>query len=131
VSEKPSPPDLREFGARLERLRSEAQARKEVRPGEPTTGLGMAFAVAAHMVAGLLVGCGVGYGLDRWLGTAPAMLITFFFLGVAAGGLNVYRTVRGYGMALGYRPAEEREGRSTTAGRAGSTAGHDNDKERE
>jgi ATP synthase protein I len=66
----------------------------------------MAFAISTHMVAGLGVGAGIGYFLDRWLGTSPGMLIAFFVLGAAAGFLNVYRTVSRYGMAFGYRPAE-------------------------
>ncbi len=66
----------------------------------------MAFAISAHMVAGLGVGGGLGYLLDQWWGTSPALLIVFFVLGAAAGFLNVYRTVSRYGMAFGYRPAE-------------------------
>lgn len=65
----------------------------------------MAFAISTHMVAGLGVGAGLGYLLDRWLGTSPGLLIVFFVLGAAAGFLNVYRTVSHYGMAFGYRPA--------------------------
>ena len=112
MSEKPSPPSLQELDAQLQRLRAEAEAKKPgARPQEATTGLGMAFTVASHLVAGLGVGGGIGYLLDRSLGTSPLLLITFFILGAAAGGMNVYRTVRGYGMALGYRPAEDENGR--------------------
>jgi len=57
------------------------------------------------MVAGVGVGAFVGYWLDRWLGTSPWLLIVFFFLGSAAGMLNVYRVVTGIDMAMGYRPA--------------------------
>jgi len=102
----PRPEALRDLDARLERLRDETQP-SEQKPAvqEPTSGLGMAFAISAHLVAGLAVGAGVGYGLDRWLDTSPWLLIVFFFLGAAAGMLNVYRTVSGMGDAVGYRPA--------------------------
>jgi ATP synthase protein I len=69
--------------------------------------LGFAFAIASHLVAGLAVGAGIGYLLDRWLGTLPAFLLTFFVLGAGAGGMSIFRMVKGYGMALGFRRAEE------------------------
>jgi ATP synthase protein I len=103
----PSPRRLRDFDARLDRLRAETQGKEGKHGrGEPTTGVGMAFAIASHLVAGLMVGGGIGYLLDRWLETAPFLLITFFFLGAAGGGMNVYRQLKGYGLAVGYRPVE-------------------------
>ena len=43
------------------------------------------------MVGGVLVGAGLGWLLDRWLGTTPWGLIVFLLLGFAAGILNVMR----------------------------------------
>ncbi len=55
---------------------------------------------AWELSAGLLsfvVALGLGYWfgatLDRWLGTAPWLLWLFVFFGLAAGVLNVYRTM--------------------------------------
>jgi len=42
----------------------------------------------------LVLGGGLGWLLDRWWHTSPAMLILFFFLGAAAGIVNVFRTAR-------------------------------------
>jgi len=53
--------------------------------------------------------------LDRWLGTRPWGMIVMFFLGTAAGMLNVWRALTDQGMAVGYRrqqqstPAEDDE----------------------
>lgn len=106
MSHHPPPGSLQDLDERLKRLRAETEP-PEARPafGEPASGLGMAFMVAAHLVSGLAVGAGIGYLLDRGLGTKPWLLVTFFLLGAAAGGMNVYRTIRGYGMAVGYHPA--------------------------
>lgn len=116
MDEKPSPPSLQDLDARLKRLRAETGGNG---PGAGREGgqggLGMAFTIASHLVAGLGVGAGIGYLLDRSLGTSPGLLIAFFLLGAAAGGMNVYRTVRGYGMALGYRPIPPEAG-DTVAG---------------
>ncbi len=43
------------------------------------------------MVAGVLVGAGLGLLLDRWLGTSPWGLLVLLLLGFAAGVLNVMR----------------------------------------
>lgn len=106
MSHQPPPGSLQDLDERLKRLRAETEP-PEAKPafGEPVYGLGMAFTVAAHLVSGLGVGAGIGYLLDRGLGTKPWLLVTFFLLGAAAGGMNVYRTIKGYGLAVGYRPA--------------------------
>ncbi|KFB54029.1 ATP synthase [Anopheles sinensis] len=46
------------------------------------------------MVAALVVGVVVGYGLDRLCGTKPLFLILFSLIGGAAGMLNVWRAVK-------------------------------------
>jgi ATP synthase protein I len=43
-------------------------------------------------VAGVLVGGGIGWGLDRLLGISPWGLIVFLLLGFTAGVLNVMRS---------------------------------------
>ncbi len=65
--------------------------------------MGFALKVGIELVAALAVGVGIGLLLDRWLDTAPLFLVVFFFMGSAAGFLNVYRAVSGYGYAAGYR----------------------------
>ncbi|NPV83385.1 MAG: AtpZ/AtpI family protein [Candidatus Aminicenantes bacterium] len=44
----------------------------------------------------IAVGLAIGYLLDRWLKTAPWMLLTWLLLGVASGLLNLFRGVRKY-----------------------------------
>jgi len=56
--------------------------------------MGFAFRIGIELVAGLVVGGGIGWLLDEWLGTSPFLLIVFFFLGAAAGILNVWRAVK-------------------------------------
>ena len=56
--------------------------------------MGMGFSIAAQLVAGVLVGAVMGYYLDRWLGTAPWLMVLFLMFGFAAGLMNVIRTAR-------------------------------------
>ena len=58
--------------------------------------------VASELLAGLLVGAGIGWTLDKWLDTNPLFLILFFLLGGAAGILNLWRLVTGKGLKIGY-----------------------------
>ena len=45
-------------------------------------------------VLALVLGFGGGLMLDNWLGTKPWLMFIGFFLGLAAGVLNVYRVMR-------------------------------------
>lgn len=67
------------------------------------SGLGFGLRIAVDLLAGLAIGVGLGLVLDNWLNTTPLMLVVFFFLGAAAGMLNVYRAATGRGFAVGYR----------------------------
>lgn len=47
--------------------------------------------IATELLAGVIVGFGIGYLLDEVFGTSPLFLIIFLLIGVAASFLNVYR----------------------------------------
>ena len=104
--EKPTP-SLEDLDAKLREARAR-HAEEPTRAGRQTIGSGLGFAlrVGVELVAALVVGVGIGLLLDYWLDTTPWLMVVFFFLGSAAGFLNVYRAVSGYGYAAGYsRPA--------------------------
>ena len=54
--------------------------------------MGNAFKLGTELVAAVAVGTIIGFILDSWFGTTPWLIIIFFFLGAAAGMLNVIRT---------------------------------------
>ena len=54
--------------------------------------MGSAFKLGTELVAAVLVGTIIGFILDSWFDTKPWLIIIFFFLGAAAGLLNVIRT---------------------------------------
>ncbi len=53
--------------------------------------MGNAFKLGTELVAAVVVGTIIGFILDSWFGTKPWLIIIFFFLGAAAGMLNVIR----------------------------------------
>jgi ATP synthase protein I len=70
-------------------------------------GLGLGLRIGIELVVAIGVATGLGWAIDRWLGTRPWGIIVLFFLGVAAGMLNVYRAVSRITTPVGYRPPGE------------------------
>ena len=54
--------------------------------------MAMGLRLSSELVAGVLVGAGLGWGFDRLLSTSPWGLIIFLLLGFTAGVINVMRT---------------------------------------
>jgi ATP synthase protein I len=65
-------------------------------PTSPTTWqlIGQLSTIGMSFVFALVLGFGGGYWLDGWLGTKPWLSFLGFFLGLAAGILNVYRVMQ-------------------------------------
>ncbi|MBN9488305.1 MAG: AtpZ/AtpI family protein [Alphaproteobacteria bacterium] len=85
-----------ELDERLKKARGPAkdEPRLDLRVSHRQTGV--AYRVMVDMIAGLLVGGFLGYGLDRWMGWAPYSLVVGLLLGFAAGVNNAWRAIRAY-----------------------------------
>jgi ATP synthase protein I len=66
--------------------------RKSTTTAETFRTIGALSTVGISFVLAIGMGAGLGWYLDKWLGTAPWMFLVCFGVGVAAGVLNVYRT---------------------------------------
>lgn len=98
MTEEDGSPPFKEFDARLKRLRQTDERRQPEPDGQPQRlRWGSGLQVGVELVAGTAGGSLLGWGLDRWLGTAPFGLIVLFFLGAAAGMLNAWRHLRRMG----------------------------------
>ena len=53
--------------------------------------------VGFALVVSVAIGYFIGAAIDRHFHTAPAFTIIFIFLGIGAGFLNVFNTLRKYG----------------------------------
>lgn len=93
-------PQSHELSGRLERLDAALQrtrAEKESREGQAArgradaSGFAQAIRLSTELVAGVVVGGGLGWFFDYGLGTSPFGLIVFLLLGFCAGLLNLAR----------------------------------------
>lgn len=86
---------LRALSHKLDKARDEAQATERAQPSNEVTaqGMSLAFRIVGEFVSGVLVGAGLGWLIDHWLGTSPWGLIVLLLLGFVAGVLNVLRAV--------------------------------------
>jgi ATP synthase protein I len=108
MDEDPPPEALARLSEKIDKARS-GSARQPSAGNGPNVQQGMAlgFRIGIELVVAVVVATGLGWAFDRWLGKGHWGLIVMFFLGVAAGMLNVYRAVSGMGMAIGYRQPSE------------------------
>lgn len=79
--------DQSERLAQLEHRINALKAPKEQKPHteEHYSQAQHAWRMVIELVAGLLIGFGIGYGLDSVFGTLPIFLVLFTLLGLAAG----------------------------------------------
>ncbi|MEM7463501.1 MAG: AtpZ/AtpI family protein [Pseudomonadota bacterium] len=81
---------MRKLDAKLDGKTAE---RREAEKGRPdNAGFAMALRLSTEFVAAILVGAGLGWGVDQLLGIAPWGMIILLLLGFCAGVLNVLRS---------------------------------------
>jgi ATP synthase protein I len=95
------PPDEAALSARLKRLgdrlghvrsgRPSDSRSPDQRPSADPSAIARGFRLSTELVAGVLLGAGIGYLIDWGLGISPWGMIVFLLLGFAAGVLNVMR----------------------------------------
>ncbi|MGH6771235.1 MAG: AtpZ/AtpI family protein [Xanthobacteraceae bacterium] len=97
---KQPPADEVALSARFQRLGKRLGALDRSRPSDSQQGarqgsdpsaIARGFRLSTELVAGVLVGAGLGWVLDWWLGISPWGMIVFVLLGFTAGVLNVMR----------------------------------------
>ena len=81
-----------DFKTRLKIAKSKIKKQVESDREKRGSFMGSAFKLSTELVAAVAVGTIIGFILDSWFDTKPWLIIVFFFLGTAAGILNVIRT---------------------------------------
>ena len=81
-----------DFKTRLKIAKSKIEKKLQSDSEKKGSFMGSAFKLGTELVAAVSVGTIIGFILDSWFDTKPWLIIIFFFLGTAAGILNVIRT---------------------------------------
>ena len=80
-----------EFKSRLKIAKNKAEVHKDQKNPKSSSNMGTAFKMSTELVSAVAVGTIIGFILDNWFDTKPWFIIIFFFLGAAAGIINVIR----------------------------------------
>jgi ATP synthase protein I len=102
MATEPDPDRLRELEARLAKVKGveapvQTNTVKGFSQGE------VAWRMVIELVTGMLLGVGIGYGLDVLFGTLPIFLIIFSLFGFAAG----VKTMLGSARQLAQKAADD------------------------
>ena len=82
------------FKTRLEIAKSKILKRTLYKDSEPPSSIGTAFKLSTELVSAVAVGTIIGFILDTTFGTKPWLILIFFFVGVVAGIVNVFRSAK-------------------------------------
>ena len=83
-----------QFKNRLQIAKDKLLKRDLYNKNENSSSIGAAFKLSTELVAAVAVGTIIGFILDTTFGTKPWLIIIFFFIGVAAGIINVIRSAK-------------------------------------
>ena len=85
------PDDLK---TRLKIAKSKYKNKNQSDVDNEKSSFGKAFQLSTELVSAVLVATIIGFILDNWFDTKPWLIIIFFFIGVAAGIINVFRSAK-------------------------------------
>jgi len=83
-----------QFKTRLKIANNKILKKSNISKQSSSSNLGIAFKMSTELVAAVVVGTIIGFILDNWFGTKPWLILIFFFVGVVAGILNVFRSAK-------------------------------------
>jgi ATP synthase protein I len=79
---------------RLEIAKSKISKRNIYKDKEPPSSIGTAFKLSTELLSAVAFWTFIGFILDTTFGTKPWLILIFFFVGVAAGIMNVFRSAK-------------------------------------
>ena len=82
------------FKTRLEIAKNKFFKKKLYQDNQTTSSLGTAFKMSTELVVHVVVGTIIGFILDKTFGTKPWLILIFFFVGVIAGIVNVFKSAK-------------------------------------
>ena len=82
------------FKTRLEIAKNKLSKKTLYKNKQSPSSIGTAFKMSTELVSAVVVGTIIGFILDKTFGTKPWLILIFFFVGVVAGILNVFKSAK-------------------------------------
>ena len=82
------------FKTRLEIAKNKHSKKSLYKNKQSPSSIGTAFKMSTELVSAVAVGTIIGFILDKTFGTKPWLILIFFFVGVVAGILNVFKSAK-------------------------------------
>ena len=82
------------FKTRLEIAKKKLSKRNLDKNKQSKSSIGHAFKMSTELVSAVVVGTIIGFILDKTFGTKPWLILIFFFVGAAAGIINVVKSAK-------------------------------------
>ena len=82
------------FKTRLEIAKNKLSRESLYKNKQSPSSIGTAFKMSTELVSAVVVGTIIGFILDKTFGTKPWLILIFFFVGVVAGILNVFKSAK-------------------------------------
>ena len=79
---------------RLQIAKNKLSKKNLYKDKNPPSSIGTAFKLSTELVSAVVVGTIIGFILDKTFGTKPWLILIFFFVGVIAGIVNVFKSAK-------------------------------------
>ena len=83
-----------QFKTRLQIAKDKLLKKNLDENNQNSSSIGAAFKLSTELVSAVAVGTIIGFILDKTFGTKPWLILIFFFVGVIAGILNVFKSAK-------------------------------------
>ena len=82
------------FKTRLEIAKNRISKKNLYNDKDRSSSIGLAFKMSTELISAVAVGTIIGFILDKTFGTKPWLILIFFFVGVIAGIMNVFKSAK-------------------------------------
>jgi ATP synthase protein I len=107
MASEPDPDRLRALHERLDKVKGKPKAEATTTAKGFSQGE-VAWRMVIELATGIMLGAGIGYGLDVLFGTLPVFLVIFSLLGFAAGIKTMLGTARELGQKMAATAAKDK-----------------------
>ncbi|HVJ53850.1 MAG TPA: AtpZ/AtpI family protein [Aliidongia sp.] len=101
MDDREAPDLLKQLGDRIDKAAGRPDTSGPKADSGRSDAMGVGMRIGVELVVAVALGAGVGWLIDRGLGSKPLGVVAGFFLGVAVGIWNVYRVFMARGAAGG------------------------------